>query len=76
MKAEELEQLIIQLASVLIPAASAVSTVVQGIAARRGQTVEEICGDTAAKSDALRGRLAADIARLQSLTLGKEKDQG
>lgn len=76
MKAEELEQLIIQLANVLIPAASAVSTVVQGIAARRGQTVEEICGDTAAKSDALRGRLAADIARLQSLTLGEEKDQG
>lgn len=76
MKAEELEQLIIQLASVLIPAASAVSTVVQGIAARRGQTVEEICGDTAAKSDALRGRFAADIARLQSLALGEEKDQG
>lgn len=76
MKAEELEQLIIQLANVLIPAASAVSTVVQGIAARRGQTVEEICGDTAAKSDASRGRFAADIARLQSLALGEEKDQG
>lgn len=76
MKAEQLEELIIQLANVLIPAASAVSTVVQGIAARRGQTVEEICSDTAAKSDALRGRFAADIARLQSLALGKEKDQG
>lgn len=76
MKADELEELIIQLANVLIPAASAVSTVVQGIAARRGQTVEEICGDTATKSDALRGRFAADIARLQSLALRKEEDQG
>lgn len=73
MKAEQLEELIIQLANVLIPAANAVSTVVQGIAERRGQTVEEICADTAVKSDALRGRLAADIARLQSLAPGEEK---